>query len=81
MRAKRAQITKIFITWVPVSSTGMTEFFYKNSVFIYCDKLLFITVLDILTLTTKNPRHAGDFFILSFDASTRGRWGASDSKL
>ena len=40
---------------------------------------------------TKNPRpdfaqtnvcvwHAGDFFILSFDASTRGRWGASDSK-
>ncbi|MBQ4086602.1 MAG: hypothetical protein IJC54_08570, partial [Clostridia bacterium] len=25
MRAKRAQIIKVFITWVPVSSTGMTK--------------------------------------------------------
>ena len=41
MRAKRALITKVFITWVPVSSTGMTEFFFKNSVFIYPTKLLF----------------------------------------
>ncbi len=51
---KRAQITKVFITWVPVSSTGMTEFFYKNSVFIYFAKLLFISAIEYLTFVDYN---------------------------
>ena len=40
---------KGFITWVPVSSTGMTEFFYKNSVYVFPAKLLFSEVfIDIV---------------------------------
>ena len=35
MRIKCAQITKVFITWVPVSSTGMTEIFFKKILFLF----------------------------------------------
>ena len=35
------------MTWVPWSSHGMTEFFCKNSVYFYFDKLLFIAVMFV----------------------------------
>ena len=38
------------MTWVPRSSRGMTEFFYKNSVYFYFTKLLFILTSVFLLL-------------------------------
>ena len=43
------------VTWVPRSSHGMTEFFYKNSVYIYLAKLLFIKVIEFLFRLFYNP--------------------------
>ena len=38
----------VSMTWVPWSGHGMTEFFTKNSVYIYVAKLLFILAFVFL---------------------------------
>ena len=61
------------MTWVPVSSTGMTEFFLQKILFVLpVIKFLFIAVfsyhISLVSYLIKKSRRVAGFFIIFFDA-------------